>query len=144
MNSGTASLRYHSIRATVFIAMLAREGRRIGGISSTKSLLWPGNTLLAMSPTPNRTPATAPSQTNVPHVLSPASMPRMTPSCAEQGTPRASNKVVSTRSLRVARMRVVMVAMVSQPRPSTMGSTALPLRPMSLNTRLRTTASRGR
>ena len=49
-----------------------------------------------------------------------------------------------TRSFRVGRMRVVRVAMVSQPRPRTMGSTALPLRPMTLNTRSVMTARRGR
>ncbi len=53
-------------------------------------------------------------------------MARSTPSWAEQGTARARSMVVTTRSLRVSRMRVVMVAMVSQPRPRIMGSTALP------------------
>lgn len=48
-------------------------------------------------------------------------MPRTTPSCAEQGTARASKKVVMSRSRGLERMRVVSVAMVTQPKPSTMG-----------------------
>ena len=49
-----------------------------------------------------------------------------------------------TRSLRVSMIRAVMVAMVSQPRPSTMGRTALPFSPIHLKTRFTITASRGR
>ncbi len=71
-------------------------------------------------------------------------MARTTPSWAEQGTPSARSRVASTRSFFVDRMRVVRVAMVSQPRPSTIGSTALPFSPMSRNTRSLITASRGR
>ena len=73
-----------------------------------------------------------------------ASIARITPSCAEHGTPRASSSVASTRSFFVGRMRVVSVAIVSQPRPSTIGSTALPFRPISRKTRSLITASRGR
>jgi hypothetical protein len=73
-----------------------------------------------------------------------ASIARITPSCAEHGTPSASSSIASRRSLRVGRMRVVSVAIVSQPRPSTIGSTALPFRPIRRNTRSVITASRGR
>ena len=52
-------------------------------------------------------------------------MPRMTPSWAEQGTPKASSSVTRIRSLRVSMMRAVRVAMVSQPRPRINGRTAL-------------------
>ncbi len=47
-------------------------------------------------------------------------------------------------SLRVSRIRVVMVAMVSHPRPRIMGNMALPFKPMIRKIRLLITASRGR
>ncbi len=49
-----------------------------------------------------------------------------------------------SRSLGVSRMRVVSVAIVSQPSPSTIGSTAFPFKPIDLKMRLTITASRGR
>ena len=52
--------------------------------------------------------------------------------------------VVTTRSFRVSRMRVLIVAMVSQPRPRIIGSTALPLSPIRRKTRLTMIAIRGR
>ena len=75
---------------------------------------------------------------------SPWSMAKMTAICALHGTPRASSSVTITRSLRVSMIRAVMVAMVSQPRPSTIGSTALPFSPMARKARLTITARRGR
>ena len=72
------------------------------------------------------------------------SMAMITPSCAEQGTPRARRSVTIAASFFVSRMRVVSVAIVSQPRPRTIGSTALPLRPMRRNERFSITARRGR
>ena len=63
-------------------------------------------------------------------------MPITTPSWAEQGTASASSRVTSRRSRRLSRTRVVMVAMVTQPSPSTMGRTALPFKPEALNRRL--------
>jgi len=71
-------------------------------------------------------------------------MPSTTPSWAEQGMASASRKVVISRSRGLCRMRVVNVAMVTQPRPSTIGSTARPLRPISENRRLAMTVRRGR
>ena len=62
---------------------------------------------------------------------SPPTMPSITPSCAEQGTPSASSSVTWMRSLRLSRMRVAIVAIVSQPSPRIMGSTALPFNPMT-------------
>lgn len=47
-------------------------------------------------------------------------------------------------SFLVSRIRVVNVAMVSQPSPSTMGNTALPFKPITLNNLLTITASLGR
>ncbi len=52
--------------------------------------------------------------------------------------------MTSMRSLRVSMMRAVRVAIVSQPSPSTIGSTALPLSPMERSRRLLMTARRGR
>ena len=68
----------------------------------------------------------------------------MTVSCAEHGTPSASSRITISRSLGVSRIRVVSVAIVSQPSPSTIGSTALPFRPIDLKMRLTITARRGR
>ena len=71
-------------------------------------------------------------------------MARMTAIWAEHGTASARSSVTMTRSLRVSMIRAVMVAMVSQPSPSTMGSTALPFRPIRLKTLFTITARRGR
>ena len=46
------------------------------------------------------------------------------PNCAEQGTDKVSSNERINFSRFVSRMRVVTVAMVSQPRPSTIGRTA--------------------
>ena len=75
---------------------------------------------------------------------SPWSMAKITAIWALQGTPSASSRVTITRSFRVSMIRAVMVAMVSQPRPSTMGSTAFPFSPIHLKTRFTITARRGR
>ena len=56
----------------------------------------------------------------------------------------ASRSVAIIRSRRVSSVRVTMVAMVSQPKPSTIGITARPLRPMRLKTRSISMARRGR
>ena len=68
----------------------------------------------------------------------------MTPSWALQGIARASSTVAMTRSRIVSRVRVTMVAMVSQPKPSTIGMTARPLRPMCLKMRSTSIARRGK
>ena len=68
----------------------------------------------------------------------------MTPSCAEQGIARASRKVVITLSRLVSWVLVTIVAMVSQPNPSTSGITARPFRPITLNTRSMSIDRRGR
>ena len=64
-------------------------------------------------------------------------------SCAEHGTPRASSVIAMSRSFGVPRMRVVIVAIVSQPSPSTIGRTALPLSPIERNSRSLKIARRG-
>ena len=58
----------------------------------------------------------------------PANIASITPSCAEQGIARESSKVAMTRSRLVSNVRVVIVAMVSQPKPNTIGMTARPLK----------------
>ena len=45
----------------------------------------------------------------------------MTPSCAEHGMAKAISAVAMRRSRSLPRMRVVMVAMVMQPKPRMMG-----------------------
>ena len=71
-------------------------------------------------------------------------MPSTTPSCAEQGIASAIRNVAISRSRRVARMRVVSVAIVTQPRPSTIGSTARPFMPIAAKPRLASTDSRAK
>ena len=83
-------------------------------------------------------------QTIVAQSAIPPSIASTTVSCAEHGTPRARSRITIRRSLGVSRIRVVIVAIVSQPRPSTIGSTALPFNPIFLKTRSTMTASRGR
>jgi len=56
----------------------------------------------------------------------------------------AIRNVAIMRSLWVSRILVVMVAIVPQPRPSTIGSTALPLRPIFEKTLFERTAILGR
>ena len=69
---------------------------------------------------------------------------RITPSWAEHGIARASSSVAMIRSRTVSRVLVTMVAMVSQPNPSTMGITALPVRPILLKRRSTRSARRGK
>ena len=64
-------------------------------------------------------------------------------SCAEHGTPSASSRIAISRSFGVARIRVVIVAIVSQPRPSTIGRTALPFSPIARKMRSLKMARRG-
>ena len=144
MKRGNTSFRYHSSRAIVFTTMLPSCGRRTGGSSRMKSELFPGNSREASQPTVNRVRSTTPNHTKIASRVRTAAIPISTPSWAEQGTPSASSRVVCIRSFRVSRIRVVSVAMVSQPSPSTIGSTALPFRPIAWKGRLAITASRGR
>ena len=104
----------------------------------------PGSTLAASHPTRKSTARTVARNHAAAAGPTPASIARMTASCALQGTPRARSKVTITRSLRVSMIRAVMVAMVSQPRPRTIGRTALPFSPMRLKRVFTTTARRGR
>ncbi len=57
--------------------------------------------------------------------------------------PSASSSTAISRSFGVPRMRVVIVAIVSHPRPSTIGSTAFPFRPMVRKIRSLKMARRG-
>jgi hypothetical protein len=68
----------------------------------------------------------------------------ITPSCAEQGTATDRSSVAMTRSRLVESVLVTMVAMVVQPKPSTIGMTARPLRPTFFRRRSASSASRGR
>jgi hypothetical protein len=70
-------------------------------------------------------------------------MPRIVASWAEHGMPSASSSTAISRSFGVPRMRVVIVAMVSQPRPSTMGRTAFPFSPIARKMRSLKIARRG-
>ena len=73
-----------------------------------------------------------------------ASSATTTPSWAEQGIAKAISAVAIRRSRSLPRMRVVMVAMVMQPKPRIMGMMARPLRPMPVIRRSESAAMRGR
>lgn len=141
---GISALRYHSNRAIVFKRKLSRRGIRSGGSSRMNSEVSPGIKRAARCPTSPKTAPTIPSQ--IPRAPGPAMaiIPKITPSWAEQGTARASNRVTNTRSLRVWSTRVVIVAMVTHPSPSTMGSTARPFKPRARKGRFSMAARRGR
>ncbi len=104
----------------------------------------PGSTRAATQPTPSSVPRTTASHTRVAACDVRCMSAKITLSCDEHGMPSASSSVTSIRSLRVSMMRAVSVAIVSHPRPSTIGSTALPLSPMPRRIRLDMTARRGR
>ena len=89
----------------------------------------------AIQPTPSRTASTTANQISVAENDTPASIPITTPSWAEQGMARASRRIANKRSRRVSKMRVVTVAIVTQPSPSTIGRTALPFNPIMRNRR---------
>ncbi len=126
------------------MAMFDSFGVRTGGISRMKSPASPGMTFAASQPTRKIVARVMPPQITAAVTPSGASMAMMTPSCAEHGTPRARSSVTMAAALRLSRIRVVSVAIVSQPRPSTIGSTALPFSPMRRKVRSSITASRGR
>ena len=143
-NSGTTSLRYHSIRASVFITTLEKTGRRMGGSSTSSLVRCPGSNRAASQPTASSTSATAPLHTSIALKETPARIPITTPSCAEQGIARAKSRITSNLSRFVSSTRVVRVAMVTQPSPSTIGSTAFPFSPSRWNNRLLSAANLGR
>jgi len=122
--SGSASFRYHSTRAAVFERTFDSCGSASAAARHEVAAL-AGRTRAASQPTAIITNATDPAHTSAALNGTTASIARITPSCAEHGTPRARSSVASTRSFFVGRMRVVSVAIVSQPRPRTIGSTAL-------------------
>ena len=73
-----------------------------------------------------------------------ASRAMITPSWAEHGMAKAMRAVAIFRSRSFPRMRVVMVAMVMQPKPRIMGMMARPFRPMAVMSRSVRAAMRGR
>ena len=132
------------MRPSVLTAMLPSRGKRSGGSSRTKSLVRPGITAEASRPIRMMTERITRAHRTKAAGWSGPSSASTTVSWAEHGTPRARSRMTIIRSLRVSRIRVVRVAMVSQPRPSTMGRTALPLSPMRRKSPSTMTASRGR
>ena len=108
------------------------------------SLVSPPKIRLLSRPTTRSTAITSTTHTPAAAGDSAAIIASSTPSCAEQGTASARSMIVVRRSFLVSRMRVVMVAIVAQPSPRIMGSTALPLRPINRNSRFTMTAIRGK
>ena len=144
MKRGTASFKYHSVLERVLKTIFDNTGIRSGGISNTKSELSPFNTFEDKYPTKKITSITENAQTSVAVKETPPSIPRITPSCAEHGTPRARRSVTITLSFLVSITLAVNVAIVSQPSPSTIGRTAFPCSPISLNILCTIMASLGR
>ena len=103
----------------------------------------PFSTRAASQPTRNIWPSTTAKSVVSAASETPPRIPRMVASCAEHGMPSASSRIAMRRSFGVPRMRVVIVAIVSQPRPSTIGSTALPFSPITRKMRSQKIASRG-
>src|SRR3989338_6756411 len=131
-------------RPGVWMSTLDSFGRRSGGSSYRNGLPSPGSRREAACPTMSTTSSTTPIQRPNAAGGWPESIAAMTPNCAEHGMPRANSNVVMIRSRRLSRMRVVMVAIVSQPSPSTRGRTALPFKPTNRQKRLAITASLGK
>lgn len=61
--------------------------------------------------------------------------PAITPNCAEQGMVNPSNAVAMNRSLLEPRILVVMVAMVTHPKPNMIGMIAFPFNPILVKDR---------
>ena len=144
MKSGTASFRYHSTLISVFTSILESFGTLMGGISSKKSEASPETIFDARKPTMSITKTTTLPHHSVAMKDNSPSIPSMTPSWAEHGTPRANRSVTIILSFLLSNILAVIVAIVSQPSPRTIGSTALPLRPISLNILSTIIASLGR
>ena len=142
-NSGTASPRYHQTRRRVLVSRLPRRGQRIGGSSRMNSERSPGRTRAASQPTRNICDSTTANSVISAANEMPPRMPMMVASCAEQGIPSASSRMAISRSFGVPRILVVIVAMVSQPRPRTIGRTALPFSPITRKMRSQKIARRG-
>jgi hypothetical protein len=85
--------------------------------------------LAARNPTRNICASTTPNSVTSAAKDTPPRIPRIVASCAEHGMPSASSRTAISRSFGVPRILVVIVAIVSQPSPSTIGSTAFPLSP---------------
>ena len=104
-------------------------GKRIGGNSTNSIVRSPGVMRAASQPTTRNTNSTTLPQIIVALSDIPANNPITTPNWAEQGTASASSRITKKRSLRLSRTRVVKVAIVTHPKPNTIGSTALPFSP---------------
>ncbi len=108
-----------------------------------KSERSPGSTRAARNPTRNIWTTTTPNSVSSAANEIPPRIPRIVASCAEHGMPSASRSTAISRSFGVPRIRVVIVAIVSQPRPSTMGRTAFPFSPITRKMRSAKIASLG-
>lgn len=124
--------------------MLRTRCRRSRGSSKTNGADSPGRTFAANRPTRRiSAPAVPTTPTSTQGEIATPIASR-TAIWAEQGTAKANNSVAITRWRPVSSVRVVTVAMVSQPRPRTIGSPAWPLRPILRIRRWAVTASRAR
>ena len=70
--------------------------------------------------------------------------PKTTPNCPAQGMLSVNKNVAIKRSRGVVKIRVVSVAIVTQPKPKTIGKTARPFKPIAEKTRLVITDKRGK
>ena len=109
-----------------------RLGMRIGGISIIKGEDSHGISLLKIKPEVRVRAKTTPNTTRKAAKETCARITRIILNLAEQGTPSDSRKMAINRSLLLSSTLVEIVAMVTQEKPSTIGSTALPLSPIFL------------
>jgi hypothetical protein len=102
---------------------------RIGGISIIKWEFSTGISLFRIKPEAMVSAKTTPNTTRKAANETCAIITRIRLNLAEQGTPKDSRKMAINRSLLLSRALVDIVAIVTQEKPRTIGSTALPLRP---------------
>ena len=119
-------------------------GILIGGISRIKSDDLPYTIFEEKKPTIKIINIIVKTQINVAVTEIVDVAPNITPSWAEHGTANAKSNVTIILSFLDGNILVVIVAIVSQPKPRIIGRIALPFNPITLNTLFTMIASLGR
>ncbi len=132
------------VRRQVVTRMLRGPGARMGGSSSISSACPPGMSLSASTPTTTVCSRRKPKTKTLAYQGILARMISITASSGAQGSTRVRSRLAIRRCLRESSMRVVSSAMVTQENPITSGMTPLPLSPILVMNRCRSTEKRGR
>ena len=130
--------------ALVLRAIFEIFGALSGGSSSMKSLVGPLIKTDMILPTAMNSRNMIPAMSRTARRESAAARASMTPSCAEQGTASARSATTMIRSFFVSSIRLARVAIVTHPKPSTIGSVALPLTPTKRKALFVRTVRRGK